>query len=145
MTQSVRRTLAVAAALLTMGVCPMPRSEAEASPTGSIWIRREPTLPISDGLACPPMPRGLYFFRIDDRPLVEVRADRGTLVSGLDPTRSHLVRLYARGQRIAALRVRLQAASGTYRRCVGLELRGDRVLRLSYARSPSYIASISRA
>jgi hypothetical protein len=121
----VRRTLALAAAVLTMALCPMPPSEAEASPTGSIWIRREPTLPISDGLACPPMPRGLYFFRIDDLPPVEVRPDRGTLVSGLDPTRSHLVRLYAKGRRIAALRVRLQAASGTYRRCVGLSNYGD--------------------
>jgi hypothetical protein len=120
MEHDVRRTLAIAAALLTFG-----QGSIEASPTGSIWIRREPTLPISDGLACPPMPRGLYSFRIDDRPPVEVRPDRGTLVSGLDPTRSHLVRLYVKGRRIAALRVRLQAASGTYRRCVGLSNYGD--------------------
>jgi hypothetical protein len=116
----VRRTLAIAAALLTLGL-----GSGEASPTGSIWIRREPTVPISDGLACPPMPRGLYFFRIDDGPPVEVRPDRGTLVSGLSPTRGHLVRLYVKGRRIAALRVRLQAASGTYRRCVGLSNYGD--------------------
>ncbi|APR87016.1 hypothetical protein A7982_12365 [Minicystis rosea] len=106
---------AVAAVVLLGGYPATSRSEAQSSGAGSICVRREPLLPVDEDAK--PMPRGLYFFHIDDLPPVEVRPDKGTLVSGLDVTKSHLVLLSRGKQAIASMPVRV---SKERPQCVGL-------------------------
>ncbi|MFT3765083.1 MAG: hypothetical protein QM820_06150 [Minicystis sp.] len=107
--------LIASSSVLIGGYPAISRSEAQSSGTGAICVRRETVLPVDDDSK--PMPRGMYFFHIDDRPPVEVRPDKGTLVSGLDVTKSHLVRLYRGKQAVASMRVQV---TNDRPQCVGL-------------------------
>lgn len=93
-------------------------SAAQHAPdVGSICVRREPTMPISDGLEPVPMRRGAYSMRVDNGPAVEVRADTGTRIPNVPSGARHRVVLLSGGAPVASTRFRLSPNQSL---CVGV-------------------------
>jgi hypothetical protein len=122
-------TLAVLAAL-----CVPAAPTAAAAPAGAVCVRREPHLPIDEagGLAPVALPRGLYSMHVDRGPRIDVRPDRGTLVTDLDASRRHSITLRRREKAVASMHVRLRPGETL---CVGVANYGGLVIAGGEARA----------
>jgi hypothetical protein len=103
-----RQVLASFVAILAYGAGERPLDAKRPAPGASVCIARERVLPIDEagGLAPVPMPRGLYSVRVDAGAAIPIGPDRGTLVRGLDPRRSHVIALFRNDRRVATTRFR---------------------------------------
>jgi hypothetical protein len=115
----LRWVLASFVAILAYGARERAVDAKRPAAGASVCIARERDLPIDEagGLAPVPMPRGLYSVRVDARAAIPISPDRGTLVRGLDPARSHVIALFQYDRPVTAIRFRVSSGEPV---CFGL-------------------------